>query len=84
VAAAPVPAAAAGLVEHLLDRLELDCYAVEPASVPALRGELAVRNARMVAVEGADQFQVRCVPAERFDLLVYVREAHPTRLLARP
>jgi hypothetical protein len=49
-----------------------------------MRDELAVRNARMVAVEGADQFQVRCVPAERFDLVVYVRETHPSRAIARP
>jgi erythromycin esterase len=78
----PCPPPPPGSMEHLLDRLDPDCYAVEPASVPALRGDLAVRNARMVAVEGADQFQVRCVPAERFDLVVYFREAQPTRMLA--
>jgi erythromycin esterase-like protein len=72
-----------GSMEHRLDRLEPDAYAVEPASAPALRDELAVRNARMVAVEGADQFEVRCVPAERFDLVVYFRQTHPLRVLAR-
>jgi hypothetical protein len=68
-------------MEHLLDQLDLGCYAVAPADVPALRRELPVRHARMVAVAGADQFSLRCVPAERFDLLVYFREAHPSRLL---
>jgi len=71
-------------MEHPVDRLELGCYAVDSASVPALRRELAVRNARMVAVEGADQFQVRGVPADRFDMLVYFREANPSRVLAQP
>jgi erythromycin esterase-like protein len=78
-----IPPPPPGSMEHLLDRLELNSYAVEPARVPALRDELAVRNARMVAVEGADQFQVRCVPAERFDLVVYFRETHPSRVIAR-
>jgi erythromycin esterase len=76
----PCPPAPPGSMEHLLDRLGPACYAVDPASVPALRQELAVRNARMVAVEGADQFQLRCVPAERFDLVVYFREAHSSRM----
>jgi erythromycin esterase len=78
----PCPPPPPGSMEHLLDRLGLPCYAVAPASVPALRDELAVRNARMVAVEGADQFQVLCAPAERFDYVVYFREARPSRMLA--
>jgi hypothetical protein len=76
----PCPPPPPGSMEHLLDQLDLGCYALEPSRVPALRRELAVRNARMVAVEGADQFQVRCVPAERFDLVVYFSEAHPSRM----
>ena len=71
-------------MEHLLGRLDHGCYAVAPADVPALRREVPVRHARMVAVAGADQFSVRCVPADRFDLLVYVRESHPSRLLVQP
>jgi len=41
-----------------------------------------VRHARMVVAEEVDQFYLRCVPAERMDVLVYFREAHPTRALA--
>jgi erythromycin esterase len=76
----PCPPPPPGSMEHLLDQLGLDCCALDPASVPSLRQAQAVRNARMVAVDGADQFQVRCVPAERFDLVVYFREAQPSRM----
>jgi erythromycin esterase len=77
----PCPPPPSGSMEHLLDQLELGGYAVAPTDVPALEQELAVRHARMVAAEDADQFYLRCVPAERFDLLVYFREAHPSHLL---
>jgi erythromycin esterase len=79
----PCPPPPPGSMEHLLDQLDLDCYAIVPTAVPALRAEQPVRHARMVAVEGADQFYLRCVPAERFDLLVYFREAHPSRMLVQ-
>jgi erythromycin esterase len=80
----PCPPPPPGSLEHLLDRLDLDCYAVAPAAVPAFRRELPVRHARMVVTEGADQFSLRCVPADWIDFLVYFREAHPTRPLGRP
>jgi erythromycin esterase len=76
----PCPPPPPGSMEHLLDQLDLDCYALDPIGVPSLRQEQAVRNARMVAVDGADQFRVRCIPAQRFDLVVYFREAHPSRM----
>jgi len=77
----PCPPPPPGSMEYLLDQLDADCYAVEPADVPALRRELPVRHARMVVPDGDDQFYLRCVPAERFDLLVYFRQAHPARML---
>jgi hypothetical protein len=73
-----------GALEHPLDRLDFDCYAVASAEVPAFRQALPVRPARMVAADGADRFSLRCEPANRVDLRVYVREAHPSRVLARP
>lgn len=77
----PAPPPPPGTLEHLLDAVGLDCFAVAPTHVPALRDELPVRHARMVVADGADQFSLRCVAADWIDLLVYFREAQPTRAL---
>jgi len=78
----PCPPPPPGSLEHLLDQVPHDCYAVSPADVDPLGREMPVRHARMVAADHADQFYLRCTPAERLDMLVYFREAHPTRKLA--
>lgn len=70
-----------GSLEHVLDRLRLPCYAVEPARVEALQGKLPIRNVGVPVFAGLGQFSHACVPADVFDLLVYFREATPSRLL---
>lgn len=80
--AAPPPP---GSMEHLLDQLDLPCYAVEPAAVAALRREQPIRHVGTAVVDGPGQFaQRRCVPADVYDLLVYFREIRPARPFAGP
>jgi hypothetical protein len=67
--------------EHLLDRLDPDCFAVEPDTVGLLRHEAPFRCGGGVIFEGEGQFSCRCVPADVFDLLVYFRTVQPSRLL---
>jgi erythromycin esterase-like protein len=70
-----------GSLEHLLDQLDLDRYAVETALVEALDQELPVRGIGAVVAEGPVQFSDRAVPATMYDLLVYFRTATPSHLL---
>jgi erythromycin esterase-like protein len=70
-----------GSIEHLLDRLDPDCFAVEPDTVGLLRHEAPFRCGGGVIFEGEGQFSCRCVPADVFDLLVYFRTVQPSRLL---
>lgn len=73
-----------GSMEHHFDQLDLDCYAVEPAQVEALRRETLVREVGAALADGPVQFSFRCVPADVYDLLVYFRQAHPSHLLEAP
>ncbi|GEM_PF-1971683 len=70
-----------GSLEHVLDQLDLPCYAVEPAMVETLRSKLPVRNVGIPIFAGLGQFSHACVPADVFDLLVYFQEVQPSRLL---
>ena len=71
----------AGSMEHVLDQLDLACYAVAPADLEALRSKVPVRNVGAVVYAGLGQFSHACVPADVYDLLVYFREVRPSRLL---
>jgi erythromycin esterase len=70
-----------GSMEHLLGRVDLDCYAVDAAKVGALRSLRQIRNVGAVLFEGLGQFSHSCVAANVYDILVYFREVHPSRLL---
>jgi erythromycin esterase len=70
-----------GSTEYLLDQLGLDCFAVAPAEVEALRYAPLIRTAGTYGWEGAEAFPDRRVPADVYDILVYFREVHPSRLL---
>ncbi len=71
-------------VEAVLERAGLDCYAVDPGSVAALGRELRMRNIGAYCDESWDHFSISCVPSECYDLLIYFREAHPSRVLPGP
>lgn len=78
----PAESSPAGSLEYALDQLDLDCYAVAPADVAALRQEVPARLVEAAVVENLGQFWWhRCVPADVFDLLVYFRAVQPSRLL---
>ncbi len=69
-------------MEHLLDQLDLECYAVSPAEVASLRRPLWAREIGAVVVENLDQFSHdQPAPADVYDLLVYFRQVRPSRLL---
>lgn len=79
--AEPLPA---GSIEYLLDQLDFDRFAIEPAVAEALRHEAPFRCGAGAIFEGESQFACRYVPAEVFDLLVYFRAVQPSRLLPSP
>jgi erythromycin esterase-like protein len=70
-----------GSTEYLLDQPALDCFAVAPAEVDALRHAPLVRTVGAFYWDGAESFTTRRAPDDVFDVLVYFREVHPSRLL---
>mgnify|MGYP001464084098 CR=1 FL=1 len=71
-------------MEHVLDAIDLDCFAVGAGDVQALQRELRMREAGAIFMEGMDQFSGSRVPADMWNVLVYFREVQPSRLLPGP
>ncbi len=71
-------------VEALFGQLELDCFALEPALVPACRQTLRLREISAVSSADWEQFKIKATPADVYDLLVYFRAVQPSWLLETP
>jgi hypothetical protein len=69
------------VLEALLDQVELDCFALEPARVALCRHALRLRKISVVSAAEWEQFKIQAVPADCYDLIVYFRELHPSRPL---
>lgn len=70
-------------MEGVLGQLDLDCYAIPAAAVPAFRQGHHVRSVGAALADSQNQFPAfaACVPADVYDLVVYFREVQPSRLL---